>query len=385
MERVTLTGARRGRLIPFGTLLVLAGLLVSAVARAELVTWLYDVSVPVTNQSAAARSEAAGNALRELLMRVSGVAELPESPVLAAALARPTPYYRSFEYRRRTVAAAPLTERDGASPDGAPPVRQLEVAFTFAQAPVLKLVKALELPIWLRNRPRVVPWVRVGDDALVLAASGPDSSPSSPAQVVAEAMVNHALKRGLPLTLPTTDTDGQVPTVPASLERLSALELSTLSTGLGGELFGRGRIERIGTRLSAQLEFTDLLGELTLPVAVRADTPAELGTAIVDALADGLASRYAASGGGLVRLEVRGVATPGAYVELLRYLRGRSYLGTLKVLESGNGALLLEIDSQAGVEQLADLFAVDGRLAEPLDLGSQTPLRFGAAVYDWQG
>lgn len=391
-------------------------LLAAQPLRAEVVTWLYQVEVPVADQSEALRSDAARVALRTVLTRISGVAELPQDPVLAAAERNPGRYYTSFQYL------------SGASD------KALAVRFAFDAALTLRLSKALELPVWWQNRPRVVPWLAVDEAQLVMAvdtdALQPDAAaertgdgavpplgpglkeagaprsvtrepgvmdPPDPAFTLAAAMAGRARERGLPLTLPTPDINGLEPLAPQRVALADMLELQAASTGLAAEWLGQGRIEqRAGTWFGA-LRFepvnapsaTAVTIEPAASVAdeitfnVQADAIADLGVQIVDRLSDALALRLAASGGGALTLRVQGVSGAQSLVDLLRYLRGLSFLDSVQIVESSQEGLLLLLDSQAEFEQLKRLLAVDAKLLpEPTE---DVVAVFGPPVFRWQG
>ena len=68
-------------------------------ADGAVVPWLYDVEVPVSSQ--AERQRAARVGLRELLVRVTGLPELPPNAEIRAALREPENYYGRFEFSMR--------------------------------------------------------------------------------------------------------------------------------------------------------------------------------------------------------------------------------------------------------------------------------------------
>src|SRR3982750_4585745 len=66
---------------------------------AATVDWLYEVDVPVTDQSPDARSAAFKSALSTVLKRISGLADVPPNSAITAALAAPQRYYVQYRYR----------------------------------------------------------------------------------------------------------------------------------------------------------------------------------------------------------------------------------------------------------------------------------------------
>ena len=157
---------------------------------------------------------------------------------------------------------------------------------------------------------------------------------------------------------------------------------------LNAELFAQGSVAQRGTGLRLPLTVGTAVGDSPETLLVGASSPTELGGRLIDELADRLASRFAATGGGTFTLTVVGVNSAQRYMDLLRYLQSLSFLDGIDVLESEPAQLLLRLDSQAGLEQFVDLLGVDGRLVPELDGESAPALGsgvFGAPVFTWRG
>ena len=84
--------------------------LLSASAMADVVPWLYEVEVPVENQSREARLDASGEALLKVLTRVTGLVSVPRVEAVQDALSAPGRYYNQFRY----------VEVEGLDPEGRP-------------------------------------------------------------------------------------------------------------------------------------------------------------------------------------------------------------------------------------------------------------------------
>ena len=69
-------------------------------ARASTVDWLYDVDVPVTDQSAEVRSAAFRQALLVALKRITGLNDVPTTPAVTSALEAPQRYLRRIPVSR---------------------------------------------------------------------------------------------------------------------------------------------------------------------------------------------------------------------------------------------------------------------------------------------
>ena len=67
---------------------------------AEVVPWLYEVAVPVEDQSEAERNRASSEGLLKLLTRLTGLTYLPRTPEVVEALDQADGYYNEFRFAR---------------------------------------------------------------------------------------------------------------------------------------------------------------------------------------------------------------------------------------------------------------------------------------------
>ncbi len=153
-------------------------------ARAEVVPGLYAATIPVPDQERDTRTRALTDALREVLMRVSGrdLLTLME-PGVEMALALPTRHVQRYRYETRDI-------------DGQ---RRLVLQVDFDPQAVNKVLRESGLPVWGRNRPGVLAWVAVDDRRGRKLLTG-----DSPANL-REPIMAEAARRGLPLRLPLYD------------------------------------------------------------------------------------------------------------------------------------------------------------------------------------
>src|SRR4051812_36885056 len=162
------------------------------VVHAAAVDWLYDVDVPVADQSADVRNAAFKAALLMVVKRISGLADVPPNSAVTAAVNAPQRYYSQYRYR---------TE-DNPVP-GAQPGKTLLLSVRFADSAIQKLITEAGLPQWSANRPTTLAWIAVTDGTTraVLGASDPNPLVTS--------LRARARERGLPLVLPMMDLDEQ--------------------------------------------------------------------------------------------------------------------------------------------------------------------------------
>lgn len=314
-------------------------LLAAAQSRAVEVPWLYDVEVPVADQSTAARLDAAGRALAELLTRLTGLASVPRNEAVSRALAAPDLYYNQFRFERQD---------DGEG---------LSLRLQFVPQTVLGLVRDAGLPIWRANRPAVLAWMVV-DDGRVRRILGADSE-----HPVVQAVQSRARDRGVPLRLPLLDLTDQLTVEPAAVwGRLNQI-LQPASTRYDADTVLVGRLEAAGDgRWSASWEFW-VDGDVRR-LDQQARDPAALGRAAADLVADELAGRYAVLDRGVRRLDlaVSRVQGAGDYADLLRYIGGLEFVEEVLVSRAFGDRLQISLITSAGEDQLLELFRLDRRL-----------------------
>ncbi|MEQ8859256.1 MAG: DUF2066 domain-containing protein [Pseudomonadales bacterium] len=331
LRRLALPGALAGALL-------LCALLPATAPAAE-VPWLYDVEVPVEDQSTLARLDAAGRALAQLLTRLTGLSSVPRNEAVSRALAAPDLYYNRFGFERAA---------DGES---------LRLRLQFAPQTVLGLIRDANLPIWGANRPSVLAWVVVddGSERRILGAGSDEP--------LIAALAGRALERGLPLRLPLLDLTDQLAVEPAAVWGRLSSTLLPASARYAADIVLVGRARLLDDqRWSADWQFW-VDGDIR-ELRLEARAPEPLGHAAVDLVADELAGRYAVLDRGTRRVDLNVSALYGAvdYAELLRYLGGLEFVQDMTVSSVSGDRLGVSLLTAAGPEQLLELFRLDQRL-----------------------
>ena len=156
----------------------LAIILPRAAPALEL-TDLYSAEVPVADQRAAARTDAARAALAEVLVKVTGDAAAPTQPTLQPLLKQAEQLLQSYQYRATPGASSSQS-----------------LAASFDREAINQRIYQAGLPVWGGNRSQLVVWLAV-DDGNGRALLGGDRRPALQAAVNDEAR-----RRGLPVILP---------------------------------------------------------------------------------------------------------------------------------------------------------------------------------------
>jgi uncharacterized protein len=336
---------------------VIAALMSSPMsARAAPVEWLYDVDVPVTDQSADVRGAAFKQALLVALKRMSGFNEVPMNPAVASALESPQRFYVEYRYRQEDNPIA-----------GAMPAKVLMLSVRFAENAIQKLIAEAGLPLWSSNRPTTLAWIVVADGETRTVLSASDRSPLS------NALRARALERGLPLVLPLMDPDEQLEVSGRVVwgGMTSMLELASERYTPDQILVGRVT-HGANNSWGADWQFSEHGNQQQF----KFDSPSAeaAAAAVVDRLVDQLVARYAVSSGTQERLQIQvnGIAGVTDYGALLKYLGGLEFIDSVRIEEVRPDVVLLSLETHTPWDRLRDLLALDGRLAasEQIEVGT---------------
>src|SRR5690606_37086418 len=115
-------------------------------AQAVMVSELYDMQVPVADQSAASRDPAIQEALMLVLAKVGGEQGAAQHELLQQQLSNPEVFVKSFRYVRDEADAS------------------LQLKVSFAPNLIDDVLRQAQLPVWGKSRPLVLLWQAVEDN-----------------------------------------------------------------------------------------------------------------------------------------------------------------------------------------------------------------------------
>lgn len=329
-------------------------------AHADIVRWLYDVDIAVASQ--AERQRAARTGLGQLLVRVTGLAELPPNPEIRTALREAENYYGRFEFWTERVARERAAASDDAASEAADAGETMFLRIHYEPATVLGLLRRAGLPVWSVDRPSVLAWIAIETDgARQIVSSGSTAD-------LAAALQQQARRRGIELSVPSMDlTDLGV--APGVVWGRFWNPVEAASKRYRRDVIVLGRVaERADGSWVAdwELRSTDdakLIGR-SEPGTVRTETATEAVVASVDFVADTLAERFAVGGRlDAIAVTIRGASTIAAYASVLDYLQSREYIERLDVKAVARDALTLKLHSRSSTAQLEELLSMGGSLA----------------------
>ncbi|HID49850.1 MAG TPA: DUF2066 domain-containing protein [Chromatiales bacterium] len=312
--------------------LVLALLVLAGPLRAEVVENLYLAEIPVESQDPGLRKEAIGQAMREVLVRVSGQAMILGVPAIDAALSQSTRFVDRYRYQIRKL------------PEG----DQLEVRVRFDENAINRLLRENRLPVCGRNRPVTLLWLVVDDRKQGRKLISTDSRYDA----LRARVERQARQRGLPLRLPLYDlTDRarlKVSDVWGNFEDriLDASTRYQANSVLVGRVYrtpsgswsGRWSLYSEGRRSD-----WETVGE-SLDLALQ---PGLGGTA------DALARRYAqvedtGADPSRVKLQIEGITGLPAYVSVTTYLDSLDVVSRVEPVEIRPDSVVFALTSRGG-------------------------------------
>ena len=175
---------------------IMAILPVSSI-NADIVRHLYEAEVPVEGQGREERNLVTRDALKEILVRISGRTDAGALAEDAALVPRPTLFIQQFRYRK--------FKSDEAIPEaleGAKPYTQ-KLWLRFTEKAIAKLLRAQGYPVWGKTRPATLVWLVMDDQKqrILIGNSTPHISRTYVEQ--------EAARKGLPLRLPLLDLADQ--------------------------------------------------------------------------------------------------------------------------------------------------------------------------------
>ena len=314
--------------------LLLAGRPAAALTRVEL----YQATAPLSDRSEAAQTAAFQNAMRTVLVRVTGSRSAEEEAALAPLIGNARRYVQQYR----------------AAADG-----QLWIAFDGAA--IERWLTQNGQPLWGRERPATFVWLaaQTGTQTGVVITADDSSELKSSIDLA-------ALQRGLPLIWPSA-ADVQKNHVDfAAVNGGSASVLAEMAHRLGGEgvLIGRAN----GNSAAAAVRWTLLFQDHSSDYSGMLDG--------VNRAADLYAGLYAASGSlQPVEIEVTGVSDLHAYAGIESYLETQTFISHLSVEALSGDTVRFRLASRGGAESLQRSLALSGRLT-PLAGGEDGIQRF---------
>lgn len=353
--------------VRFRWVFLLAALLtLSAQAAVVAPRDLYEGEIEIDAATPADREALMRQALGQVLVRITGqrdIARRKEGIELTRMALR---LVQQFSYDRR-----PAPPVKGALPSV--PRAEIRIFRASFDATVLDaLLRERGFPVWGRSRPVTQVWIAVDEGGSRWAAT------ESLAPVEAPSVLQAALARGVPVSLPAGATANDIQSVMQG--RTAEVLKAAQSSGQRRVLIGR--VTRKGTQWSSSWSLHDE-GKLQDQWQGTAATREEALAFGIDQLANAYAARYALRGaagagvaGGLLQLSVSGIDTPGDYARISKYLAGLNGVNRLELLEITDGRALYGLSLGGDRANLQQAITLSDVLQPEDGVGPEAPLAY---------
>ncbi|MDE2235073.1 MAG: DUF2066 domain-containing protein [Gammaproteobacteria bacterium] len=356
-----------------------ACLLCAAVtANAALMSGLYDASVPVPDQTAAARKLALQQALAAVLVKITGDRNAPSLPNFAAALKDPSQFLQQYSYQQDATAengTAPPAVMYDLTRTGTPaiPLTGLSLWAKFDPDVLNHAVRSAGEPLWGQERPVTLVWLAIDDggNKTILSAS------NNPA--VMKAMTDAAGERGIALLFPRMDAQDQQDIGYADITGDAAVRIQQASQVYKADATLVGTIYMTTPgQYAARWQLTSSAGSQSW--TATPDTLANVAAGGVQAAADDLAQWLAVAAGATgingVVVSVSGITDLDAYAKVMAFFSSLTTVKGVQVTRVAGNTVYYSLDTRGSVENLSQAALLGGilKLATPAPpAGTQVP------------
>lgn len=362
----------------------LCALVVCWVLPVQAAVDLYRAEVPVKNQSSEAREDALQDALGEVIVRISGDADVALTSAGRSVTARARQLVRQFGYKRVALEqdeAAANTSKP-AEPeqkdDQVRPEREEEAAtklvlqVQFNVGAVNNALRGAGLPVWGAERPKTIVWLAQTQGGAPALVRGEQAKP----------LIETAQARGVPLAFPSQDSTERQRANAADVVAGYNDRLLAASRGYGASHLLVGRLKNSGGLW--QGGYALMQGESTLDSwEDSASSQAQLLSDVMQRVANSFARSYAVSASDAANtlvLAVDGLNSARSFARVSNYLADLTAVKTVvpAFINQDFAVFKIELSGDAKVLgrsiALADVLAVDeasSALAQPYADGGQ--------------
>ncbi len=335
---------------------VLLALLSSAV-QAEVVRDLYSAQVPVADRSQAELNRASGDALSQVLVKVSGSLEVLDNPAIQQALGKSRGYVQQYAYARANTPG-------------------LMARFEFDDSVIADLLSEAGAPLWTANRPVVLVWI------VVETASGRFLLNNDSDPMLVEEVTRQFSQRGVPVRLPLFDLVDAASMPPEAVWRQDSDTLKAGSARYGLEDVLAGRVAALSTGTWVG-DWVYLSSETRLDRSYSTGTAEEFIREGVAMVAQDMASRFAvaptnAVGPGVL-MTVSGISTYADYAGVVAWLESLELIEHANIERISGDRIELRLVAQADASQLASIIELNEQLQPAEQIAPGTGLD-----YQWQ-
>ncbi len=319
--------------------------------NADIVRHLYEEEVPVEGQGREERAYVVREALKEVLVRISGRNEARALAEDETLVPRPTRFVQQFRYRKfKSDEVIPANPVDGAKPY----TQKLWLRFT--EKAIANLLRQQGLPVWGKTRPATLVWLVV-DDQKQRILIGNNTSHISRTHIEQEAK-----KKGLPFRLPLLDLADQSKLQVTDVWGNFEDTILAASTRYQTEAVLVGRIylsfaKTWNTRWSLYSAGQRYDWEVGNSESLRAAVKEGLSKT-GEVLSIRFAQVDASQDSGRILLQIKNIPDLKKYNRVIKYLKGLSIVSNVQTLQVNTDDVMFSVDSRNGRLGIAQSIAL---------------------------
>ena len=333
----------------------------STVHAADL-DWLYDVEFSVADQSEQERLDALREGLETVLIRITGLRELPDSPLIDGAFDELNAYQLQFRYEQET-----------ARNDDEESTRLI---INYDENAVQALIRDAGLPVWSAQRPHVLFLISIVDRGRRTVLS------ETQGNEIQDIIRAAASRRGVDYSQPLMDFTDRTILREGAIAFGFVTSVTPLRQRVRADLVVVVRIDPlVFNQHRVWLTIHDVTGQ-RMQVFDSGDL-AQTTAEVVHRTADYLAQRYAVTGGEAtaLHLAVTGISDIVDYKAVLDYLSKWEFIDHVLLSSVKSDRIEFELRTNSTWEQLEIYFDEDGVLI-PHPSVSQSASQI--PEYEWQ-
>jgi hypothetical protein len=333
--------------------------LLAPAAHAVVVKNLYAASVPVANQSSAARTKALRAALAAVVVKVTGSPPAASAPALTDFLTHPERPLQQYRYEHVKPIVLPGPNRSKAP--GRRPQPALHLWAKFDGKLVNQALQNAGLPIWGHERPLTLVWLAKQDKEARTILSADTDTP------LERLLKRRAKKRGMAIVLPLMDLEDQRQ---VSFSDIAGGFLGTIrkaSARYHPDAILVGYLQTLAPRVwTARWQL--LPGQKTVSWKPQPGKLRSVGAAGINGAANYDASHFALQsnhrGAGGVAIDVSDIDTIGAYARVLKFLQSLTPVQALRVERVAKATVRFRVKTRGTLDNLRQAIEL-GDLLQP--------------------
>lgn len=315
-------------------LILLQCVLVSSLACAEPVDWLYDIKIPVNARTQKEAESALPRSVEILLMRLTGLSNIPMVPEVQTAFANLNTYVKQYEFTTLPI-NSPYGSGDALVPK-------------FNSTMVRELIKDARFPVWPAERPSVLLWLTIHE--------GFDSQLVSDGEPTALVLSERARERGIELVVPIMDLQEQAKITSSSVNGRFWTDLKEASTRYSTEFIAAVSCQKdffgwYQTAITYWYQGTEHFDHIVL--RERQGIPVK----VVDHVVDILANRHAIvrEHEEIFRIGISEVASVESYAALLKQLNEFDFVDDFVLVSLENDIFIFDVYTPSSADLFVEL------------------------------